>query len=72
MTLGLDEVTSRAAKIADLAPSKLEALLKEKPIPSLRSGPGNQINIVGHHHLARALWSLKIPDAILGVRLADW
>ncbi len=33
MTLGLDEVTSRAAKIADLAPSELEALLKEKPIP---------------------------------------
>ena len=71
MTLGLDEVASRAAKIADLAPSELEALLKKKPIPYVL-GPGKRIYIVDHHHLARALWSLKIPEAILGDRLADW
>ena len=28
--------------------------------------------MVDHHHLARALWSLKIPEAMLGDRLADW
>ena len=71
MKLGLDEVASRAAKIADLAPSELEALLKKKPIPYVL-GPEKQIYIVDHHHLARALWSLNIPEAILGDRLADW
>ena len=33
MTLGLDEVASRAAKIAAMGPADLEALLKKKPIP---------------------------------------
>ena len=41
MTLGLDEVASRAAKIAEMAPSDLEALLKKKPIPYVL-GPGNR------------------------------
>ena len=71
MTLGLDEVASRAAKIAAMGPADLEALLKKKPIPYVL-GPGKQIYIVDHHHLARALWSLKIPEAILGDQLADW
>jgi hypothetical protein len=71
MTLGLDEVASRAAKIAAMGPADLEALLKKKPIPYVL-GPGKHIYIVDHHHLARALWSLKIPEAILGDQLADW
>jgi hypothetical protein len=33
MTPGHDEVASRAAKIADMEPPDLEALLKKKPIP---------------------------------------
>ena len=33
MTLGLDEVASRSAKIAAMGPADLEALLKKKPIP---------------------------------------
>ena len=41
-----------------MGPADLEALLKKKPIPYVR-GPGKQIYIVDHHHLARALWSLK-------------
>ena len=52
MTLGLDEVASRAAKIAKMGPDDLKALLKKKPIPYVR-GPGKQIYIVDHHHLAR-------------------
>jgi len=71
MTLGLDEVASRAAKIADMSPSDLEALLEKKPIPHVL-GPGKQIYIVDHHHLARALWSLNISEAFLGDQLADW
>jgi hypothetical protein len=71
MTLGLDEVANRAAKIAEMEPPDVEALLKKKPIPYVL-GPKKQIYIVDHHHLARALWSLKIPEAILGERLADW
>lgn len=71
MTLGLDEVASRAAKIAKMEPDDLKALLKKKSIPYVL-GPGKKIYIVDHHHLARALWSLKIPEAVLGQRLADW
>ena len=71
MTLGLDEVASRAAKIADMTPTDVEALLKKKPVPYVL-GRKKQIYIVDHHHLARALWSLKIPEAVLGDRLADW
>jgi hypothetical protein len=71
MTLGLDEVAGRAAKNADMNASDLEALLKKKPIPYVL-GPRKQIYIVDHHHLARALWSLKISEAVLGDQLADW
>ena len=71
MTLGLDEVASRAAKIADMSPSDLEALLEKKPIPYVL-GPGKQIYMIDHHHLARALWSLNISEAFLGDQLADW
>ena len=70
MTLGLDEVASRAAKIAAMEPADLEALLKKKSIPYVL-GPGKQIYIVDHHHLVRALLSLKIAEAILGDQLAD-
>ena len=36
------------------------------------SGPGKQIFMVDHHHLARALWSLKMSEAVLGDQLAGW
>ena len=71
MTLGLDEVTARAKKIADLSPSALEDLLQEKAIPHVL-GPGKHVYIVDHHHLARALWSVQVSEAVLGPRLADW
>jgi hypothetical protein len=71
MTLGLDEVASRAKKIAALSSSELDDLLKKKAIPHVL-GPDKQIYIVDHHHLVRALSSLKIREAILGDQLADW
>jgi hypothetical protein len=71
LTLGLAEVAERAAKFATLSSSDREAHLNRKPIPHVL-GPGKQTYIVDHHHLARALWSLKIHEAILGDRIADW
>jgi hypothetical protein len=71
MTLGLDEVASRAAKIADMDASEIEALLNKKPFPHVL-GPRRQIYIIDHHHLARALSILHISEAVLGDRLADW
>ncbi len=71
LTLGLAEVEERAAKIAAMTPSEREAYLQHKPIPHVL-GPGKQMYIVDHHHLARALWSLKISEVVLGERLADW
>jgi hypothetical protein len=71
LTLGLSEVEERAAKIGAMTPSEREAHLERKAIPHVL-GPGKKIYIVDHHHLARALWSLKFPEAVLGDRVADW
>jgi hypothetical protein len=70
LTLGLSEVAQRAAKIAAMTPSERDAHLERKGIPHV-VGSGKKIYIVDHHHLARALWSLKIPEAVLGDRVAD-
>jgi hypothetical protein len=71
LTLGLAEVEERAAEIAAMTPTKREAYLERKAIPHVL-GPGRQIYIVDHHHLARALLSLKISEAILGDQVADY
>ncbi len=71
MTLGLDEVRARAAKIAKQSPAERQQYLERKCIPHV-IGPGQRLYIVDHHHLCRALWSLDIHEAVLGERLADW
>ena len=71
LTLGLAEVEERAKKIAAMTPAEREAHLAHKAVPHVL-GPGKKVYIVDHHHLARALWSLKIPEAVLGDRVADW
>ena len=71
LTLGLAEVDERAAKLGEMTPADREAYLQHKAIPHVL-GPEKQIYMVDHHHLARALWKLKIPEAVLGDRLADW
>jgi len=71
LTLGLDEVTQRAAKIAKMAPKEREAYVERKAIPHV-VGPNGRIYIVDHHHLARALWSLDIREAALGEKMKDW
>ena len=65
LTLGLTEVESHAARIAMQSPLERQAYLERKSIPHV-VGPGKGVYIVDHHHLARALLSLNIPDAILG------
>jgi hypothetical protein len=71
LTLGMSEVTMRAAKIIKLSPDDREAYLDSKAIPHV-IGPDKQIFMVDHHHLARALWSLDIREAVLGKQLEDW
>jgi len=70
LTLGLAEVEERAAKIAAMTASEREVYLERKPVPHVL-GPGSRIFMVDHHHLARALWSLKIPQVVLGERMAN-
>lgn len=71
LTLGLDEVRRRAAKIARLGEKDRADLLAEKAVPHV-IGPKGRLYMVDHHHLVRALWSLDIDRAGLGERLADW
>ena len=71
LTLGMSEVTLRAAKIIKLSPDDRAAYLERKAIPHV-IGPGKQIFMVDHHHLARTLWSLDIQEAVLGDQHADW
>jgi hypothetical protein len=71
LTLGLAEVEERAAKIAAMTAAAREAYIEHKAIPYVL-GPGRKTYIVDHHHLARALWSLNIREAVLGQEVADW
>jgi hypothetical protein len=71
LTLGMSEVTLRAAKLAKQSPDEREAYLERKAIPHV-VGPGRRLFMVDHHHLVRVLWSLDMRDAVLGDELADW
>ena len=71
LTLGLSEVKERAMKLEKQSPEDRKNYLEKKAIPYVL-GPGKHIYIVDHHHLARALWSIDIREAVLGDKLADW
>lgn len=71
LTLGLEDVNKRANKMALLGADSLNKLLTKKSIPHV-VGPDNEIYIVDHHHLCRALWSIGHKSAALGEQLADW
>ena len=71
LTLGFAEVARRAAKISKMSVDKRDAYLQGKAIPYV-VGPGQQLYIVDHHHLARALWSIDIQEVVLGEQIADW
>jgi hypothetical protein len=71
LTLGLAEVARRAAKISKMSADERDAYLQRKAIPYV-VGPDQQLYIVDHHHLARALWSIDIREVVLGEKIADW
>ena len=71
LTLGFAEVARRAAKISKMSANERDAYLQRKAIPYV-IGPGQQLYIVDHHHLARALWSIDIWEVALGEEIADW
>lgn len=71
LTLGLDDVVRRRAKIAAMNERELDAYLEKKAVPHV-VGPGGGLWLTDHHHLVRALWEEGKPTAILGERLADW
>src|SRR5580704_13876735 len=65
LTLGLLEVKERAVKLEKQSSADRKSYLEKKAIPYVL-GPGSHIYIVDHHHLARALWSIDIREALLG------
>lgn len=71
LSLGLEDVKKRAAKMAHMSSDDLEKLLLKKSIPYV-IGPGQNVYIVDHHHLSRALWSIGKEKVYLGKQLADW
>ncbi|MCE1235145.1 MAG: chromosome partitioning protein ParB [Hyphomicrobiales bacterium] len=71
LTLGLDDVARRRAKIAQMNDRELDAYLEKKAVPHV-VGPGGGLWMTDHHHLVRALWEEGKPTAILGERLDDW
>lgn len=71
LTLGLDDVARRRAKIAAMSMEDLAAYLERKAVPHV-IGPGGEIHMTDHHHLVRALWEEGRPTAVLGACVADW
>lgn len=71
LTLGMDDVRRRRAKIVTMTPDDLDAYLLRKAVPHV-IGPEGRIYMTDHHHLVRALWEEVRPEAVLGLCVADW
>jgi hypothetical protein len=71
LTLGMDDVRRRRAKIAAMNAADLAAYLERKAVPHV-IGPEGRVYMTDHHHLVRALWEENKPHAILGLCVADW
>ncbi len=54
ITIGLNEVKTRAAKLEKLAQEDGDKLLRKHVIPVVR-GPKDRFYVIDHHHLCRAL-----------------
>jgi len=70
MTLGLREVSERAEKMKKYSPEKFQKLLEDKAAPYVL-GPGGDMYIVDHHHLARALLAIDQDEMRLGEQKDD-
>ncbi|MGH8456715.1 MAG: ParB-like protein, partial [Stenotrophobium sp.] len=55
MTVGMIEVTDKRRELAHETKDERHDFLRKHPLPVVR-GPGGQLFLIDHHHLARALW----------------
>jgi len=62
LTIGFIEVEAKRKHLTALAPKDQQAFLEAHPIPAV-IGPGQQIYITDHHHLARAAWEARVASA---------
>lgn len=57
--VGMVEVQSRMDKMQGMSRGELKDYLADRPIPVI-AGPGGQLYMVDHHHLARAAWEAGV------------
>ena len=70
LTVGMIEVEVKRRHLAKLSPPKREAFLEAHPMPAV-IGPGGQLYITDHHHLARAALEARVEEACFTVE-ADY
>jgi hypothetical protein len=66
LTVGFLEVDAKKKKLQTLSPKDQTEFLAAHPMPVVL-GPGQRMYITDHHHLARAAYDLKIPQACFEV-----
>jgi hypothetical protein len=66
LTVGFLEVEVKRKNLAALSSKDQGEFLKDHPMPVV-IGPGKKLYITDHHHLARAAFELKIPEACFEV-----
>jgi hypothetical protein len=66
LTVGLLEVEAKRKRLAALSPQDQNEFLQDHPMPVV-IGPGKELFITDHHHLARAAFDLRIQQACFEV-----
>jgi hypothetical protein len=59
IAVGMIEVQTRADHLRSMGDHELKKYLNDRPIPVV-AGPGGELYMVDHHHLARAAWEAGI------------
>lgn len=59
LAVGMQEVKEKEDKLSGMSAKKLDKYLLENPEPAV-AGPGGELYIIDHHHLARALYDLGV------------
>ena len=68
--VGMIEVQSRVDKMQAMSHGELKDYLADRPIPVI-AGPGGQLYMIDHHHLARAAWEAGVHKVVIE-RKADY
>jgi hypothetical protein len=66
LTVGMLEVEVKRKRLAGMSAAVRESFLEAHPMPAVL-GPGGELYITDHHHLARAAFDLKIDQACFEV-----